>query len=301
MPAFAAVAADPRFRVVAVVTAPPRPAGRSGALAPTPVGAWAAAAGLPLLEIARVRDAESGDRLLALDVDGALLADFGQIVPRRLLEGLGRGILNLHPSRLPRHRGASPIPATLLAGDTATAVATIQMDAGVDTGPIVALQPAAVAPDDTAETLEARLAGLAASGIGATLEAWLDGRISPVAQEEAGATLTGRLSRNDGRVGAGVPAATAYRTWRAYQPWPGAWVELADGTRLALVEVGPPRPAAGLPVGTLALDGDTLLLSLEGGALPLLRVLPAGGRAMGGGDFARGHAGLIGPHARIRA
>jgi methionyl-tRNA formyltransferase len=162
VPSFRAIAADPRFTILAVVTAPPRAAGRSGALSPTPVNSWATDAGLRVEHVAKVRDVAEAARIQSIGADGALLADFGQIIPKALLDHYPRGIVNLHPSLLPRHRGASPIPATILSGDRETGVSTIVMDEGVDTGPIIAAQHLRTRPAVTAAELEVELAELAA-------------------------------------------------------------------------------------------------------------------------------------------
>ena len=300
VPSFAALANDAEVRIVSVITAPARAAGRGGALTPTPVGRWAAERGLPLREVAKIRDPESVASLLALECDGVLLADFGQIIPRGLLTQLPRGIVNLHPSLLPRYRGASPIPAAILAGDVLTGVTTILMDEGVDSGPVLAVQPCPVAPDDTSISLEVRLAALAAEGIAATMRAWIGGSLTPVAQATVGVTATTRMKREDGQISALTPCDEAHRRWRAYQPWPGAWFEAPGGVgRVLLVECGVPRPDRGQAPGSLILDGDDLLLALPGGLLPLTSVRPAGGATMSGGAFARGRQELLAAHARI--
>ena len=129
---------------------------------------------LPLLEVERIRDSAVVARIAALNADIGLLADFGQIVPSALLSAPRHGILNLHPSLLPRHRGASPIPAAILAGDTATGVSTIAMDAGLDTGALVRVDRVELSGDERAPVLEERLAHLAAEGIEETLRGWAE-------------------------------------------------------------------------------------------------------------------------------
>lgn len=202
VPSFRALASDPRFDIAAVVTAPPRAAGRSGALTPTPVDTWASGARLRVVHAAKVRDAAEIERITSIGAEGALLADFGLIIPAELLDHYPRGIVNLHPSLLPRHRGASPIPATILAGDRETGVSSIVMDQGVDTGPIIAVQHLRTRPAVTAAELEAELAELAAVGVADTLATWLQGSEAADPQGVVGATQTKRLARADGRIGA---------------------------------------------------------------------------------------------------
>ncbi|MFM8278791.1 MAG: methionyl-tRNA formyltransferase [Candidatus Limnocylindrus sp.] len=300
VPSFAAVAADPRFDVLAVITPPARASGRAKALTPTPVAHWATAAGLRVIEIARIRNPDSIAQVLELRADAALLVDFGQIIPHDLLSGLKHGVVNLHPSLLPRHRGASPIPASIVAGDAVTGVTMMLMDEGVDTGPTIHVVKAPIDARDTAVTLEARLAVLAADWVSDTLAGWLQGTIAPVAQSNEGATTTGLLDRDAGRIIATTSAVDAYRRWRAYQPWPGVWVEGAgiDG-RLILAEVGVPVPYHGDDHGAVVLVDNQLLLVLADGALPLLHVKPAGGRSMSGGAYARGRSEILSGRARI--
>ena len=300
VPSFRAVASDSRFSIVAVVTAPPRAAGRSGALSPTPVDTWASSAGLRVEHAAKVRDAAEIERITSFGAEAALLADFGQIIPAALLDHYSRGIVNLHPSLLPRHRGASPIPATILAGDRETGVTTIVMDQGVDTGSIIAVQHLRPRPDVTAAELEAELAELAAVGIANTLATWLQGSETAAPQGVDGATQTTRLARADGRIGAGTTAELALRMWRAYQPWPGVWVEIPGvADRLILSSVSPAEGGAAVAPGALELRDDTLLLGLAGGTIRLDRVTPAGGKSMTGGEFSRGRQGELAAHGRI--
>jgi len=300
VPSFCAVAADARFEILAVVTAPPRAAGRSGALSPTPVDAWATDAGLRVQHVAKVRDKAEIARIQAIGAEGALLADFGQIIPAELLGHYPRGIVNLHPSLLPRHRGASPIPATILAGDRETGVSTIVMDEGVDTGPVIAVQHLRPRPAVTAPELEVELAELAAVSVANTLATWLQGSEAALPQGDVGATQTRRLTRADGRVGGQTSCEAALRMWRAYQPWPGVWVEIPGLVdRLILSSVRSAGDGPPVPPGTLLLRDGVLLLGLAGGTIQLDRVIPAGGRSMTGEEFARGRQEELAAHGRI--
>jgi len=300
VPSFRAAASDPRFNIVAVVTAPPRAAGRSGTLLPTPVDTWATSAGLRVEHITRVRDAAEITRIQSIGAEAALLADFGQIIPEALLHHYARGIVNLHPSLLPRHRGASPIPATILAGDRETGVTTIVMDQGVDTGPIISAQHLRPRPTVTAAELELELAELAAVGVADTLATWLQGSDAAVPQGVHGVTETTRLARANGRIGAGTSAEMALRMWRAYQPWPGVWVEIPGIIdRLILSGVSAAEGDVQVAPGVLELHDGSLLLGLPNGVLRLDRVTPAGGKTMTGGEFARGRQGELAAHGRI--
>ena len=300
VPSFRAIAADSRFTILAVVTAPPRAAGRSGVLSPTPVDTWASGAELRVVHAAKVRDAAQIEQIKSISAEAALLADFGQIIPNALLDHYPRGIVNLHPSLLPRHRGASPIPATILAGDRETGVSTIVMDQGVDTGALIAVQHLRPRPTVTAAELESELAELAAVGVADNLAAWLQGSEAARPQDVDGATQTTRLARADGRIGAQTSHELALRMWRAYQPWPGLWVEIPGVVdRLILSSLSAVEGGAPVAPGALELHDGTLLLGLAGGTLRLDRVTPAGGKSMTGGEFARGRQGELAAHGRI--
>ena len=301
IPSFVAMAAANGIDIVGVITTAPHRAGRTGLLRRTPVALWAEGAHLPLLEVERIRDSAVVARIAALNTDIGLLADFGQIVPSALLLAPRHGILNLHPSLLPRHRGASPIPAAILSGDTETGVSTIAMDAGLDTGALVRVDRVELSGDERAPVLEERLAHLAAEGIEETLRGWAEGRIAAKPQGSVGASHAPRLRRLDGRIGASTTARRAWAAWRAYQPWPGIYVEIPGVLeRLRLDQIGPPLPASDRANGSLSLDSyGRLLLHLPGGALPLHRVTPAGGREMDGAALVRGRPEIVEAHARI--
>ena len=161
--------------------------------------------------------------------DLLVLADYGQIVPEALLSLPRFGALNLHPSLLPRHRGASPIPATILAGDVETGVSLIQMDTGLDTGPVLAQVRMPLARTETAAQLETRLALLAGELLVGTLGPWLAGGVQPVPQPADGATMTRPLRREDGRLDPSQGIDFLDRQMRAYDPWPGTFVETPLG------------------------------------------------------------------------
>jgi methionyl-tRNA formyltransferase len=272
----------PAVEVVGVVTAPPRPAGRGRSDRPTPVGAWAADHGLRTLTPARLRSPDSMAQVVELGPDLLVLADYGQLVPGSLVELPRHGALNLHPSLLPRHRGASPIPAAILAGDAQTGVTLMRMDAGLDTGPIVVQRALALRGDEVAPDLEHQLSVLAAQLLGDSLADWLAGRIEPRPQPTDGVTLTRPLRREDGRLDPSEPAVALERQVRAYQPWPGSWLEIG-GERVvvwrAMVVDGAGEGALALPT-----VDDTL---------ELIEVQPAGGRRMSGAEFARGRIGRL--------
>ena len=280
--------------LVAVVTAVPRPAGRAAAVTPTPVGERAARLGLPVLTPDRLRDPAFAAQLAALRPDLGILADYGKLLPPAILDLPARGILNLHPSLLPRHRGATPIPAAIIDGDAETGVTLFRMDAGMDTGPVVASEPIAIPDDADAPSLESRLAVVAAGLLARTLGPWMDGTLPAVAQPEDGVDVTRPLRREDGRLDATRPAAALERQVRALRPWPGTFVEAADGRIVVLRVAVVPSQGDDEP-GRFVDDGAAgLALATADGRLQLVEVQPAGGRPMAGAALVRGRPRLIG-------
>lgn len=278
--------------VVGVVTAPDRPAGRGRKVREVPVAAAARKHDLPLVQPARIRAPEATEAIRALQPELAILADYGQIVPQAILNIPWRGILNLHPSLLPRHRGASPIPATILAGDTETGVTLIEMDAGLDTGPIVAAERWRLVGDETASELEARAAGVGAGLVVKWVGPWLRGEIAATPQPSEGATLTRPLRRDDGRLDPSRAASELARQVRAYQPWPGSFVETVAG-RLIVWGASVDETAEAEAPGSFG-PGPELRLATAEGWLALNEVQPAGGRRMSGAEFLRGRPVLAG-------
>lgn len=271
----------------AVVTAPPRPAGRKQVLRPTPVADLAAAHGLPVRTPASLRGEGVLDGLRALRPGLIVLADYGRLIPAAVLDLPPHGALNIHPSLLPRHRGAAPVAGAILAGDERTGVTLMRMDEGLDTGPIVAQAGVPLEGTETAPELEARLARLGAELLLRHLPAWLAGSLVARPQPSAGATLTRLLRREDGRLDPARPAAELERQVRAYQPWPGSFLEV-DGTRVKVwaAHVLPPDPAVE-PGQIIEAEGSLGLGTIEG-VLRLDEVQPAGKRRMSGAEYRRG-------------
>lgn len=297
VPILEAVAAAPELALGGVVTVPPRPAGRRGALVPTPVATAAEALGLPVLQPARLREPGFLAALAELRPAIGVLADYGKLLPPAVLDLPPHGILNLHPSLLPRHRGAAPIPAAILAGDRETGVTLFRMDAGMDTGPLLAVDRTPLAADDDAPGLEARLARLAADLLARRIGPILRGSVRAVAQPDDAATVTRPLAREDGRLDPSLAAADLERRVRAYRPWPGTYVETADG-RLAILRAHVDAPVGGDRAGALVADDTGIALATADGRLVLDEVRPAGGRPMSGAAYRRGRPAAIGATVR---
>jgi methionyl-tRNA formyltransferase len=270
-----------------VVTAPPRPAGRKGVLTPTPVADLATERGLPVRTPRTLRDEAVLAGLRAVAAGLIVLADYGRIIPGAILEMPRHGALNIHPSLLPRHRGAAPVVGTILAGDTVGGVTVMRMDEGLDTGPIVAQRAVPLDGTEVAPELEARLALMGADLLVDVLPGWLEGSVGATAQPSEGATLTRLLRREDGRLDPAKSAAELEREVRAYQPWPGSFLE-HDGARLKVWAASVLGQGISVEPGVVILTEGTLGLGTVDGVLRLDEVQPAGKRRMSGAEYRRG-------------
>jgi methionyl-tRNA formyltransferase len=269
-----------------VITQPDRPAGRKLQPRPSPVAGWARPRGLRVETPARLRSDEGRQLLRDYSPDGMLLVSYGQLVPADLLELAPRPPLNVHPSLLPRHRGAAPVAATILAGDERTGVTLMVMTPELDSGPIVAQWEVALGGRESAPELEARLAGVAAEMVPPELDRWVAGTLESRPQDDAAATLIRPFTRADGWIDWRRPADEIDRQVRALQPWPGAWTTL-DGRRLHVRAAHPVAGVDDVPIGAL-LPGDQPRVAAGQGALALDVVQPEGRPAMPGDAWRRG-------------
>jgi len=254
--------------VVQVYTQPPRPAGRGKALRPSPVHRAAEAAGVSVATPERFRDTDILAAFEALALDVAVVVAYGQILPQRALDAPRFGCLNLHASLLPRWRGAAPIQRAIMAGDAETGVAVMQMEAGLDTGPVLAEARTPIRPDDTAGTLHDRLARIGAPLMAETLARL---PLPAMPQPDVGVTYATKIDKAEAHVDWNRPAAEVDRHIRGLAPFPGAWSEIG-GQRVKLL-MSRAEPGRGAP-GT-ALD-DNLLIACADGAVRLTRLQRAG-------------------------
>jgi methionyl-tRNA formyltransferase len=243
----------------------------------------ALAAGLPVLQPARLRDLEWPERLQALGADVAVVVAFGQILPQAVLDAPARGSINIHGSLLPRYRGAAPIQWAIIRGESVTGITTFQMDAGMDTGPVLLTAETPIGAEETAGELSERLSVLGAAVILDTL-ARLDA-LTPQPQRHEAATLAPRLKKTDGVLDWRRPARDLVNLVRGCNPWPGATTVVAGGT-LTLWRA---RAVAGAGApGTLIAHERTLAVATGEGAVLPLEVQPESRRAIGWDEFLRG-------------
>lgn len=271
-----------------VVSQPDRPAGRRLRMRATPITAHAREHGLRVLTPERLRSDEARTALRAFRPDGLLLVSYGQLVPRDLLELAPRPPLNVHPSLLPRHRGAAPVAGTILAGDPEGGVTLMVMTTELDAGPIVAQWPVPLTGRETTPELESALADLAAESVPAELERWAGGELEARPQHPAAATHVHPFTRADGWIDWRKPAEEIDRQVRALQPWPGAWTTI-DGRRLHIRRSRPVTGVDDVPIGAL-MPGEAPCVAAGLGALQLEVVQPEGRPAMPADAWRRGLA-----------
>ena len=295
----------PGVSLRAAVTQPDRPSGRGKRPAPCPAKALAQARGLPVLcppdvndpgFLASLRDPSPPDFLV--------VADYAQFLRPPLLALPRFAPLNVHPSLLPKYRGAAPLQWTLANGDPLAGVTILGVTPRMDAGSIYAQASAPVLPRETCPSLSARLAAIAAPLLLETLRAIAAGTATPVPQDETRVTFARLLGKADGFVDWTLPAAAIENRIRAFSPWPGASTALPDSTRIKLLEAAPLPPPPGAdpapPPGTVlpATTGE-LLVATGGGVLRILALQPAGGRPMPAADYLRGHP--LPPGTRLAA
>ncbi len=272
--------------VVAVYTQPPRPAGRGHRPQPSPVQRAAEAAGIPVRTPAKLDQAEQAN-FRALALDAAVVAAYGLILPKLVLEAPRLGCLNVHASLLPRWRGAAPIQRAILADDRETGVTIMQMDEGLDTGPMLLSELVSIGPETTATALHDQLAAAGARLILRALRGLADGALVARPQPTAGVTYAKKLAREEGRIDWSQPAADLERRVRALNPTPGVWFERgSERIKVLAAAVVEGSPAA--PPGTVLDAGLTVACGL--GALRLRRLQRAGRAAVDAAAFLRGYA-----------
>ncbi|WP_028536787.1 methionyl-tRNA formyltransferase [Paludibacterium yongneupense] len=276
--------------IALVLTQPDRPAGRGMKLRPSPVKALALEHGLRVEQPLTLKSEEALAMLAAIDAELMVVAAYGLILPRAVLDLPARGCLNIHASLLPRWRGAAPIQRALLAGDAVTGITIMQMDTGLDTGAMLSTHPVAIEAADTALTLHDKLARVGADAIVSTLAA-LPG-LRPQPQPEDGVTYAAKLTREESRIDWTRAAADIERAVRAYNPAPGAHT-LLDGSVFKLW--GARAVDGRAEPGQLVVDGEGRCCVGTGrGLLELTEVQAAGSRRLPAADFMRGRAELAG-------
>jgi methionyl-tRNA formyltransferase len=285
------------YQVVAVYTQPDKRAGRGQQITSSPVKQLALSLGLDVVQIEKFKVVGTVEKLAALAPDLIVVAAFGLLLPPEVLNLPKLGCLNVHPSLLPRHRGASPVAAAILQGDEKTGVTIMLLDKGMDTGLILNQREVPISDEDTTGSLGVKLAKVGAQLLIETLPLWIEGRIKPRAQDDSAASYSKMIKKEDGEIDWRLSAKELWWRVRAFDPWPGCYARWHD-KRLKLVKVLPlsseninepgrvialPPPAA-VTVGVQTGDG----------VLGLVKIQLEGKHALSAGEFVRGQRDFIG-------
>ncbi|MBI2624659.1 methionyl-tRNA formyltransferase [Candidatus Parcubacteria bacterium] len=320
------------FEPAVVITAPDKPVGRKQVMTESPVAAFAKANGVGVLKPEKIKPPEFIEQLRSFESDLIIVAAYGKIIPQAILDIPKHGAINVHPSLLPRWRGASPIPYTILNGDTKTGVTIMLMDAEVDHGPILAQEEIESRGDETTAALTPKLARIGGRMLAEVIPRWIAGNMKPTEQDHADATFTKILTKEDGRIDWSKGAIEIERQVRAFDPWPGAWTEWRRGSEVSVIKFlaasatrhseprGVPLPEAknlevhrdssGGPSsstrddsaespqndGNVALSGTVTAAGVitGDGLLEAVTVQLAGKRVMNWSEFLRGHKDFVG-------
>ncbi len=285
------------YQVVAVYTQPDKPTGRGRALEQSPVKKVALEHGVEVFQPLKLRNPDEVERLVNLKPDLILVAAFGQILPQSVLDIPRFGCLNIHPSLLPKYRGATPMPSAILSGDKDTGVTIMLMDAGMDTGSIVTQIIVCIEPDDTTESLSRRLSQAGMRLLRETLPLWFDGSLKSRPQDGSKATYTAPISKKDGLVNWQASAEEISRRVRAFYPWPGCYT-FWRGKSLKILEAVPmQKERTQTPGKVIALtSGQPAAVGVEtgNGVVGLLRIQLEGKRALTAAEFLPGQRDFVG-------
>ncbi len=286
VPTLQAIAADSAtYTLVGVVTQPDRPAGRHFTLMPPPVKVAAQALGIPLIQPQKLREPEALTQLKAWNPQLIVVAAFGQILRPEVLNLPQYGCVNVHASLLPRHRGAAPIQAAILAGDAETGITIMKMDPGLDTGPMIAQRAIAIEPHDTGGSLFEKLSQLSGPFLLETLPGYLSGKLMPVPQPESGSTYAAMLKKEDGLLDFTRSAAELERQVRALTPWPGCFL-LEAGLPLKIHKAH--TAAAKTEPGKRVVIDGLPAIGTSNGLIVFDELQPAGKKPMSGKSFLAG-------------
>jgi len=301
VPAFEALLNNAHFAVDGVVTQPDRPTGRKKIITSSPVKIAAGKAGIRVLQPEKLND-EAMAAIIDLKSDLAVVVAYGNLIPKRLLGSLPRGFVNIHPSLLPKHRGASPLTAAILEGDKETGVCLMILDEGMDHGPVIACRRVALKGDETTTSLRAALTTIGAEMVGKELIDYLDGKIEAKPQNHEQATFCKQIGSEDTRIDWNRSAVEIDRLIRAMHGVTPAWTMLGGATLLihaAQLEQPPYQMGKGaVPFGTpgtiMKIKNSPAVICADGLLLILNEIQLAGGKPMSGQAYLNGHQDILG-------
>ncbi len=279
--------------IIAVYTQPDKPAGRGQTMHVSPVKSYALSRGYMVKQPLTLKDSTVQDELKALAPEIIIVVAYGLFLPNAVLETPVYGCINVHPSLLPRHRGAAPVVSTLLSGDTWGGVSIMKMDAGWDTGDILAMSKVLIRPEDTTDTLMSKLSIISASMMSDILPRWVAGKIALRPQDQAEATYFKMMKKEDGLIDWSLDAITIRNRVRALQPWPGTFTHI-DGKLLKILSCSVIETETYGTPGTVNVSKRDVDVITGNGLLRLGMIQPEGKKAMPACDYARGNGFPVG-------
>ncbi len=274
------------FDIQLVITQPDRPVGRKQELQKSPVKLLAEKHGLKIAQPASLKTFDFTDFM-----DLGIVAQYGLIIPQRVLDLPKMGIINVHTSLLPKYRGASPIQTALMNGETQTGVTIMKMDAGLDTGPIILQKTLDIAQNDTYTTLDQKMAEIAISGLLEAIPQYISGALQPVPQDNSKATFTKQLTREDGRVDWQKTAQETYNRWRGLTPWPGVWTDELGDKRMKLLKIVPIDQT--LTPGRLEIRDKEIVIGTKKGSIKILELQVEGKSKQTARVFINGYGKIL--------
>jgi len=286
--------ADSDFSVLGVITQSDKPSGRKQELSPSPVKIIALEKGLRIWQPEKLRKDETiAGELEAIGADMLVVVAYGQIIPQNILDLFPRGAINVHPSLLPKYRGASPIQSAILNGDSDTGITIMLMDEKMDHGPILAQERFVLTGDETNESLHAKLAPLGVRLLIGTIKRYLAGKIKPQPQDDSQATLSAAIAKEDGRINWESSAQLIKQRIFAFHPWPGTWTTL-EGRRMKIFPPVIVMDGESDGSGRLQIVDSELVAGCGNGRLILTRIQLEGKGIVSAKDFMRGHKEIEG-------
>jgi methionyl-tRNA formyltransferase len=281
------------YEIVAVYTQPDRTGGRGKKLATSPVKQAAEGLGLTVVQPQSLKAPETFEQLAAFKPDIIVVAAFGQLLPEAVLKLPKLGCLNVHPSLLPKFRGASPVAAAILAGDEFSGVSIILLDEGMDSGPVLARAQVPIADSDTTASLGAKLSLVGAGLLGEIMVGWMRGEIKPQPQDESQATYCQPINKDEGEIDWKLSAVELWRRVRAFYPWPGSFTHWQSKT-LKIIEAIPLSPQTSAKPGEVVALGSGFGIGASDGILNILKVQLEGKQVLTAAEFLRGQRDFIG-------
>ena len=276
------ISGDKNYHVIAVITQPDKPKGRDLKLQPSPVKVLAEKLNLPVLQPLKARDEKFIAELRELKPDLMVVVAYGQILPQTILDLPPHGCLNVHTSLLPKYRGAAPIQWAIADGNAETGVTIMKMDAGLDTGPILATRRTPILAEDDSQKLHDRLAQLGAELLAETIPDFVSGKISPQPQPAEGSTYSAKIKKEDGRIDWNLPAEKIWHRLRAFTPWPGGFTFLKMEAKPLLLKIWRTEVVEKSGAGGIILSADKtgLVVGCGEGALRILELQREGGKRL---------------------